>query len=188
MKLSQKIAVVLWASLFALTLGLILSRPDLLDADNLKAFIEANADSLKLFYFGACFIRCFTLIPATPFIISGVLLFPDNLGYVLLVCMTTAMIAAVIHFYFSKYLELDKLLEKRFGKYFEKAKNAMRKNGFLYVFLWSIAPFAPSEVIYYIAGLVGMKFSKFILSVFLGEAVILWVYIYVGHEFFQSIL
>lgn len=188
MKLSQKIAIILWSSLIVVTLGLILSRPDLLQGDNLKAFIEKNADSLKAFYFGICLLRCFTLIPATPFILSGVLLFPHDLDFVLLVCMVSALIAATIHFYFSRFLEFDRLLEKRFGKYFLKAKNAMTKNGMLYVFLWSIAPIAPSEVIYYIAGLSGMKFAKFFLAVFLGEAVILWVYIYVGHEFFQSIL
>jgi len=158
-----------------------------MDGDNLKLFIKANANGLKTFYVSICMLRCLTLIPATPFIVSGILLFPQEPAFVLIVSMISVLGAATVHFYFSRYLEFDNILEKRFGKYFLKAREQMKKNGILYTFLWTIMPFLPSDVMYYIAGVSGMKFLQFLCAVGVGAFIILWVYIYLGAEFIESL-
>lgn len=188
MSISQKIALSLWIGLILATIVFFVARPDLLDGENMKTFIQNNGSSLKSFFAILCFIRCFTLIPATPFIVSGILLFPDDLWYVFRVCMITVLFAATLHFYFSHLLGFDKILTKKFSKSFEKAKTFMQKNGALYTFLWSIAPFLPSELIYYVAGLSNMRYTHFIGAIILGEFVILYAYIFLGGEMFQRIL
>src|SRR5690606_22356217 len=92
---------------------------------------------------------------------------------------------ATVHFYFSRVLEFDKLLERKFAGKMERFKNGMKKRGFLYVYLWTIAPFLPSDPIYYIAGISGMNYWRFISAVFLGGCLLIMIYVYVGKDFFE---
>ena len=174
-----------WVGLILATVLLFALKPELLDGENLKEFIFINSSQLMLYYVIFSLLRCFTLIPATPFIISGVLLFPNNLHFVMIVVLVSILLAATIHFKLSRYLGFDNYLQKKFAYKMEKLKTGMCKRGFIYILLWTIAPFLPSDVIYYVAGISGMRFSTFISAVFLGGVVLSGVYIYMGKGLFE---
>jgi uncharacterized membrane protein YdjX (TVP38/TMEM64 family) len=187
-KLYQKIGIAVWGGLILCTILLFVMRPDLLDGNNLKEYISQNSSELKVYFATICTLRCLTLIPATPFIVAGVLLFPDDLDFVFIVVMTTILIAATIHFKLSRVLGFDDYLNRKFSSRMEKLKTGMQKRGFLYILLWTMAPFLPSDLAYYLAGISGMKFQKFILAVLLGGVTLSGVYIYMGKNFFEWML
>ena len=185
MKLHKKITFIVWVGLILATVLLFVLKPELLQGENLKEFISANNSQLMLYYVIFSILRCFTLIPATPFIISGVLLFPNNLHFVMVVVLVSIILAATIHFKLSKYLGFDNYLEKKFASKMEKLKTGMQKRGFIYILLWTMAPFLPSDVSYYVAGISGMRYSAFISAVFLGGVALSGVYIYMGKGLFE---
>ncbi len=188
MKLYQKIGFAIWGGLILCTILLFIMRPDLLDGANLKEYISQNSSEIKVYYAVICTLRCLTLIPATPFIVAGVLLFPDDLNFVFLVVMTTILLAATIHFKLSRVLGFDEYLNRKFSSKMDKLKQGMEKRGFVYILLWTMAPFLPSDLAYYLAGISGMKYWNFILAVLLGGVVISGVYIYMGKNFFEWML
>src|SRR5690606_23966400 len=131
LSLRKKIALALWTILIVGGILVFALNPQLLQGSEMKNFIAENAVEMKSFYLLVCLLRCLTLIPATPFIAAGVLLFPDDLDYVMAVSTITVLIAATVHFYFSRVLEFDKLLERKFAGKMERFKNGMKKRGFL---------------------------------------------------------
>ena len=185
MNLRQIITLSLWMVLIVGGILVFVFNPNLFTGTEMKRFIAANALEMQSFYTFVCVLRCLTIIPATPFIAVGVLLFPENLDFVMAVSTVTVLIAATVHFFFSRMLEFDKLLERKFANKMERFRKGMKKRGFLYVYLWTMAPFLPSDPIYYIAGISGMKYWRFISAVFLGGCVIIVLYVYMGKDFFD---
>ncbi len=188
MKLYQKIGIAVWGTLILGTIMLFVIRPDLLNGANLKEYISDNSSELKIYYATICTLRCLTLIPATPFIVAGVLLFPDDLNFVFLVVMTTILLAATIHFKLSRVLGFDDYLNRKFASRMDQLTSGMQKRGFLYILLWTMAPFLPSDLAYYLAGISGMKYWTFISAVLLGGVALSGVYIYMGKNFFEWML
>ena len=185
MTIYKKITLAVWVLLLLLVISLFVFSPEILEGKNLKIRIQNNNAQLEIVYAILCVIRAFTLIPATPFVITGVLLFPENPDFVLIVSLLTILLAASVHFYLSKYLHFDIYLNKKFKKSMKKLDKNMKKRGILFVFLWTIAPFLPSDPVYYLAGISGMQFIKFILTVFAGACLLLTVYIYLGKNLFE---
>ncbi|NBS92050.1 hypothetical protein EBS67_18950, partial [bacterium] len=58
------------------------------------------------------FLRGFTLIPSTPFVIAGVLLFPENKIIVLLISLGGILFSATLLYYLSEFLGFDSYFEK----------------------------------------------------------------------------
>ena len=77
----------------------------------------------------------------------------------------------------------------KFGEYFEKKypekinyvrKNIKGKRGFFFIVIWAMLPMIPTDIVCYVAGTIKMRFSKFILGLFLGELPICALYVYIG--------
>ncbi len=185
MKRYQKITFIVWLLLIATTIGLFFFRPDLLDPDKMSSYLRNNNSEVMAYYIAICVLRCVTLIPATPFILLGIVLFPDNPDFVMVVCLSTVMLAALIHYKLSRYLGFDAYLERKFKKQMNSLERGMQKRGILYIFLWTIAPFMPSDLAYYMAGVSRMHFGKFFFTVFVGASFILAIYIYLGQGLFE---
>ncbi|MCY2970216.1 MAG: VTT domain-containing protein [Planctomycetota bacterium] len=125
------------------------------------------------------FLRGFTLIPSTPFVIAGVLLFPENKIIVLLISLGGILFSATLLYYLSEFLGFDSYFEKIAPERVIQITTKIDSPwGFLFVVLWAFFPLAPTDLVCYIAGTARMNFLRFILAVALGELIICLFYTY----------
>lgn len=170
--------MILWGSLLLLALYFYFFH-----ADSFHALIE-NALGVHLwlaylifFLLGA--FRGFTFIPSTYLILLGFFFF-DPLPLYLLTVSGIVVSAATIY-YFSDLMNLDAFFEKRYPQQIHKLKVVLEKRELPVIIGWSFAPFLPTDLICYVCGSLELNFRKFILGIFIGEALICIPYIWAGH-------
>ncbi|MBU3713678.1 MAG: TVP38/TMEM64 family protein [Ferruginibacter sp.] len=131
-------------------------------------------------------LRGITLIPSTPFVFAGVLLFPDQPLLVLTISIIAIGCSTTFIYFFSHLLNLEKAI----GKMYPQDKLQKKLNsplGVFFVFLWSFFPVVPTDAVSFAAGAIKMNFTKFILAVLSGELIICSFYVFMGREFFSWI-
>ncbi|MFZ2484570.1 MAG: VTT domain-containing protein [Minisyncoccia bacterium] len=124
-------------------------------------------------------IRGFTLIPVTYLIILGLLFFPPLPLFIIIIL--GALVSSASVYYFFKFLDLDTLFEKKYGKQIDRVRQALVKNELPIIIGWSMFPFLPTDVICYICGTLEVDIKKLLLGVFIGESVMSGAYIFFGH-------
>jgi uncharacterized membrane protein YdjX (TVP38/TMEM64 family) len=180
MTLLQKILLVVWMIVMAFGLGTYFFRPEWFTVDNISHFIATYKSHMLLVYFLISISRGIFLIPSTPFVIAGAILFADDLWTVLFISMVGVMAGSAFIFFFTEFLGVDQVLEKKFGARMARVKQGMEKYGFWIVIGWSFFPIVPTDLVSYTAGLTRMKPWKFLLGVFIGELPLVTFYIFSG--------
>ena len=125
-------------------------------------------------------VRGVFLLPSTPFVFAGILLFPESPWTVFWISMFGIITTAVFLYYASRFLEFDKLFGNRHSKKTDKIINKLNQQGFWIVLGWSFFPFVPTDLICYIAGTIRMNFLKYLSAVFIGEAILVGIYVFLG--------
>lgn len=109
------------------------------------------------------FFRGILLVPSTPLILVGMILFPDAPDTVFLISMIGILLSAYIIYQFSDILGLDEYFAKNVKN--ASIKKAIEKYGFYAVTFWSFFLVLPTDLICYIAGAVRMNIYKFLTAV-----------------------
>jgi uncharacterized membrane protein YdjX (TVP38/TMEM64 family) len=180
METRKKIMLGVWGGLILIALILLIIHPEWFTHESITTFVKQYEGAMLLVYFLISVGRGMFLIPSTPFVIAGGALFPDNLWMVFLISMAGVMAGSAFIFYFTEFLGVDKLLEKKFASKMDRTRAAMDKYGFWVVVGWSFFPAVPTDLIAYVAGISRMKPWKFFLGVFLGELPIVAFYAFTG--------
>ena len=186
-----------WLFLIVLAIGSYLYSPDSFTGENITLFIKNKNANLFLVYVVISLIRGLFLLPSTPFVLAGVILFPTNLSLVFVVSMLGILTTAVFLYYASRFLEFNKL----FGdsslnrpssasglSKVEKISQKINKYGFWIVLGWAFFPLVPTDLICYVAGTTKMNFKKYISAIFIGEAILVFLYLYLGESVWKVIL
>lgn len=180
MENKKKILLIVWLLLIAAGLVLYFIHPEWFTRENISAFVQQYEDKMLLVYLCISVGRGLFLIPSTPFVLAGGILFPENPWMVLIISMAGVMAGSSFIFYFTEFLGVDKVLEKRFAHKMERTRRGMDKYGFWIVIGWSFFPLVPTDLIAYMAGVTRMPSWKFLPGVFLGELPIVAVYVFTG--------
>jgi uncharacterized membrane protein YdjX (TVP38/TMEM64 family) len=179
MNLTKKIFLLGWFIFLTGCLGYYVSHTDDFTPNHINDFVRRFEGHLLLAYFIISFLRGFTLMPSTPFVIAGVLLFPENKIIVLLISLGGILFSSTLIYFLSEFLGFDSYFEKIASEKMVSLTNKINSPwGFLFVVLWSFFPLAPTDLVCYIAGTVRMNFLRFILAVALGELIICSFYAY----------
>lgn len=177
----KKIIYLIWLSLIGLLLIAYLKNPQIATPKYIVQFIKEFETNIFLVYIGLSLVRGFFLIPSTPFVIGGGLLFPDKLLLVLIVSMLGVLFSALSLYYFADLLGFSKYLEKKYPsqvKIWEDRLNEPKAT--LYVLAWSFFPLVPTDLICYVAGIVKMRIIYVLMGVFFGELTLNILYVYFG--------
>jgi len=134
-----------------------------------------------LFVIGS--LRGFVLIPATYLIVLGLLFFPPWPLYFVIVA--GIMVSSVCVYYFSEFLHLDLLFEKKYHRQVAWVRRGLQKYELPIIIGWSACPVLPTDLICYICGTLRVNMPKFLLGLFIGETVMCAVYIFVGHRIME---
>lgn len=145
----------------------------------IASFFQKFNSYMLFAYFIVSIVRGFTLIPSTPFVLAGGVLFPGQEWLVLLISLVGIACSATLIYHFSHLMRLGAVIEKRYPQ--ERLKQKMEsRHGVLFVFLWSFFPVVPTDAICYAAGAAKMRFISYIFAVLLGELIICSIYVFTG--------
>ncbi len=178
LKKTRKYVIRFWIVILAIFGISLLLHPEMLDPKHLASAMQ-ELGIWGLILYGTFFLfRGLLLVPSTPLILVGMILFPGLPHTVFLISMTGILISAYIIYQFSDILGLDDYFAKNVKN--ESIKKAIEKYGFYAVTFWSFFLVLPTDLICYIAGAVRMNIYKFLLAVALWEGFVIGIFIYGG--------
>ena len=133
-------------------------------------------------------LRGFTLLPSTPLVIAGTILFPEQPFLVLFVSMAGILLSSSMIYFFSDLLGFSDYFENHNPARAHKIKRRLeRPSGFVFVIAWAFFPLVPTDLVCYLAGTTKMNYTKFIVAVFLGELALCSFYVFSGNYFWQFV-
>ena len=171
----------LWLAVIVVCVGYYLANPAAFTAEKIAAFLERFQGAIWLVYLVFSIVRGITLLPSTPLVLAGTMLFPDQLWAVLAVSMTGILLSSTMIYYFSDFLGFDEYFERKNPDLSRNIKAKLEHPlGFLFVAGWAFFPFVPTDLVCYVAGTTRMNFAKFITAVGVGEVILVGCYVFLG--------
>lgn len=189
MKTVKNVVYYLWIFSIVALLVLFISFPDQFTPENLAAYISGHAGQMMLIYALVSLLRGLFLIPSTPFIIAGAILFPESPWTVFTISIAGVLAGSTFVYFFSDLLGFSEKLERKFPKKiaaWHRRLNSPYAIGL--VTAWSFFPLVPTDVICYVAGIVRMRYSYLILGVLIGELVLVYLYVFLGKGLLELIM
>ena len=128
-------------------------------------------------------LRGVALVPSTPVVLAGGILFPDAIWLVLVVSMLGIVLSATLLYRFPGYGGYDAWLESKHPEQIARLRvHLVKPRAQWFVALWAVTPVVPTDLICYVAGLVGMPFRRMIIGIVIGELPLVTAYILLGHR------
>ena len=163
-------------------IGAYLLFPDEFTAPKIAEFLLRFQGEIWLVYLALSALRGLTLLPSTPLVIAGTLLFPNQPFAVLTVSIVGIMLSSSMIYFFSDLLGFSDYFENHKPGLTHRIKSRLEHPaGFAFVAIWAFFPLVPTDLVCYVAGTTKMNFLKFIAAVFAGELVLCILYIYSGN-------
>ena len=179
---------ILW--LLLIVAGLIYGflYPELLTVEHIAFLLQKFGYWIWLVYILITFLRGLLLLPSTPFVLAGAVLFPQQLIWVGVVSIVGILFSATLLYFFAEKLGFGDYLSQKYPHKIQKIQHQLNKpSGKWFVALWAWFPFVPTDIICYTAGLVKMRYSIMITGIFLGESILVALYLYLGKDILNII-
>lgn len=184
----RTIILVIWATIVLACIGTYLADPSRFTAENIAEFLRRFSGPIWLIYLAFSALRGITLLPSTPLVIAGTLLFPEQPFALLLVSMTGILLSSTMIYFFSEYLGFSEYFEGHKPELSHKIKAKLEHPlGFLFVAGWAFFPLIPTDLVCYLAGSTKMNYWEFIAAVFVGELILCVCYIYFGGSLLEFV-
>lgn len=175
-----------WLSLIALCLLLYFLNPELFAPDHIRRFFSANLYGGLALYFVLSCMRGFTLIPLTPLLVAGILVFPA--WPLFIVNLAGIWVSSAIIYYLARHLRFDHFFSKHYPQQIERLTRLLHQREFPVILLWSFMPVTPTDLIVYVCSTLRVSAFKSLLGITLGEAVICALYIFGGEAGLRLLL
>ncbi len=171
----KKIIFFIWLFIILGILSFYFLNPEFFAAEHIKTFFSDNMYYALVVYLFLGVIRGFVLLPSTPLVLAGMLVFdPLLLFLVNLICIFAS---STLVYYRGQYLGFDEFFNKNYPKQLAKLKLALDKKELPIIILWGFFPFVPTDMICYACEITNIKLSKCLIGVAIGESIICAIYI-----------
>ncbi|MCH2043088.1 MAG: hypothetical protein MK212_03030 [Saprospiraceae bacterium] len=127
----KKVIYAIWGLFIVFLIIAYIQNPAIATPEYLVDYIRSYNDEMFWVYVLLTFLRGLFLIPSTPFVIGGGILFPDDLLLVLVISMLGIMFSATGLYYFADLLGFSKYLENSNSKGIEKWKKCSKAENLL---------------------------------------------------------
>ncbi|MEP6847681.1 MAG: VTT domain-containing protein [Acidobacteriota bacterium] len=155
--------------------------PDFFTAERIALFLQQFRAEIWTVYLLMSTVRGMTLLPSTPLVLAGTILFPGEPWPVFGVSLAGIFLSSSMIYYFSNFLGFADYFEGRKPEFVAKIRQRFEHpTGFVFVAVWAFFPFVPTDAICYAAGTSRMSFWKFIAAILLGESVLCSFYVFSG--------
>lgn len=177
----QKAAIAIWVLIILAGVGSYLVWPAFFTPRNIAETMNKFQGEALLIYLGISIVRGLTLLPSTPLVIAGTLLFPEQAWLVLVVSIVGILISSAMIYWFSDLLGFSEFFETRKPEHVKKIRARLEHpTGIFFVMLWAFFPLVPTDAVCYVAGSTRMHFGKFLGAIFVGELILCSIYIFGG--------
>ena len=177
----RKVIIGIWISLIIGGLISYFAWPDVFKPESIACFLREFQNEALLVYLFISIARGFTLLPSTPLVLAGTLIFPASPWIVLLVSIIGIVISSSLIYWFSDFLGFDEYFESKKPHYVQTIRTKLEHPlGLGYVSLWAFFPLVPTDAVCYVAGTIRMHYAKFIAAVFVGELILCTCYVFGG--------
>jgi uncharacterized membrane protein YdjX (TVP38/TMEM64 family) len=182
----RKVLTGIWISIIAAGLISYLVWPQAFTPQNIAALVNEFQNEALLIFLFVSVVRGFTLLPSTPLVLAGTLIFPASPWLVLVVSLVGIVISSSMIYWFSDLLGFDEYFESKKPQHVQKIRTKLEHPlGLGFVSLWAFFPLVPTDVVCYVAGTIRMRYAKFILAVFAGELILCSCYVFGGGHLFS---
>lgn len=170
-----------WGVLVLCVLALWIARPELFSEAAVAGTLAALGAWSFIGYVAVSLVRGLALVPSTPVVLAGGLLFPEALWLVLLVSMVGIVISATLLYRFPGWGGYDAWLERRYPERITRLREHLVKpRAQWWVALWAVTPVVPTDLVCYAAGLAKMPFRRMIFGIVIGELPLVAAYLLLG--------
>lgn len=184
----RKTIIVAWAALAISAVLSFLIWPERFTPIGITAFLREFRGEALLVYAAISVVRGFTLLPSTPLVIAGTLVFPVEPWFVLVISILGIVASSSMIYWFSDVLGISDFFETRKPRTVAKIRERLeRPAGLAFVFLWAFFPLVPTDAVCYVAGSSRMNFAKFIVAITAGEIILCSIYVFGGAYVFDRL-
>lgn len=185
----SKLVMSIWFMLVAASCVIYFHYSEVITPENIAVFLKQTRQYMLISYVVISMLRGITLMPNTPLVLAGTLLFPEQLMLVLIISMWGILFSSTLIYYFSEFIGINKYFERKHpAKLFEIREKLNQPGGLVFVVLWAFFPLVPTDAVCYVAGSVKMNIYKFLAAVFAGEIILVSFYIWAGKSIFEMLL
>ena len=175
-----------WLSVIVGGISFFFLSPSSFTAENIAALLTKFHGPVWILYLLLSALRGFTLLPSTPLVLAGTMLYPQQPFLVLVISLFGIVISSSMIYWFSDLLGFDEYFESKKPHHVEKIRTKLEHPlGLGFVSLWAFFPLVPTDAVCYVAGSIRMHFAKFIAAVFIGELILCSVYVFAGGRIFS---
>lgn len=167
-----------WLGLVAVCLSLYFFRPDLFEPQYIRQFFSENLVSGLFVYFVISTLRGFTLIPSTPIVLAGILVFPPLPLWI--VNQLAVYTSSAIVYYMARHLRFDNYFHAHYPDHVERLTRLLKKAELTVIAAWGFIPVVPSDMIVYVCSVLRISVWKTLFGVSIGEGIICAIYIFGG--------
>ncbi|MCH8532617.1 MAG: VTT domain-containing protein [Saccharospirillum sp.] len=168
----------LWLGLITFSLSLYFFRPDLFNPQHIRQFFTENLISGLFIYFVISTLRGLTLIPSTPILLAGILVFPPLPLWI--VNQFAVYSSSAIVYYLARHLGFDRYFHAHYPTQISRLSLLLKKAELTVISTWGFLPFVPSDLIVYVCSVLRVSVVKTLLGISIGEGVICAIYIFGG--------
>jgi uncharacterized membrane protein YdjX (TVP38/TMEM64 family) len=185
----REAAIGLWVCVILCGFAAYFIWPEFFLPENIAELLRTHQNKALLIYLFVSVARGFTLLPSTPLVLAGTILYPTQPALVLAISLIGIVISSSMIYWFSDLLGFDEYFESKKPKHVERIRSKLEHPfGLGFVCLWAFFPLVPTDAVCYVAGTIRMHFAKFIGAVFLGELVLCSIYVFASGRLFGTVL
>jgi uncharacterized membrane protein YdjX (TVP38/TMEM64 family) len=171
----------LWIAVVLALVVLVVVEPSRFTGAAIAATIASAGPWAVALFSVLAIVRGALLIPSTPIIVAGGLLFPGALLFVFLVSMAGIVTSAALLYRFPGFAGYDERLASRYPEQLNRLRFHLRKPWAMwFVAGWAFFPAVPTDLICYAAGLVRMPFRRMMAGIIIGEVPLVAAYVFAG--------
>ena len=177
----RKFAIAVWVLIIVAGVVFYIASPEVFTPDSIATLLARFQNEALILYLVISVLRGFTLLPGTPLVIAGTLLFPTQPWLVLAISLFGIVASSSMIYWLSDVLGIAEYFENRKPTKVAKIRERLEHPaGLLFVLLWAFFPLVPTDAVCYVAGSMRMSFPKFIGAVFAGELILCSLYVVGG--------
>lgn len=168
----------LWFVLIVAALLAWFLYPEVFAPSSIQRFLTANLPFGLGLYFVLNVLRGFLLIPLTPLLLAGILVFPPLPLF--LVTLVGIGVSSALIYWLSRQLRLHQFFRRHYPSQLDRLTALLNKAELPVIMLWSFMPFTPTDLIVYVCSVLHIRAWKTLGGVLVGEAAICAIYIFGG--------
>lgn len=173
----------IWLLLVAGVLSVLLIFPEWLTRESIATFLESLGNLALLVYVILSLGRALLMMPCTPFVLAGGIVFPDQPFLVLMISLAGVVTGAFLVYSFPSFGSYDEFLESKYPDKIEAIRKRIHGPYWFWIIAgWSFFPLVPTDLICYVSGMVKLRFRKLVVALLAGEIPLVTAYVFLGAE------